>query len=194
MNLSPIDFGIRSVPPCSDCDECGHCTMNCGPSRSVEKREKAMTDQAPIDYCPHGTPTSERCGQCLVKKARDQAGLLRLIDKHAPQPQSHEAAAKTLDTAAEHIEALEAERNRLVVEKEDMRQHAAEWEDVACGNASPKEKALQQLGVLRHENDGLRAELTALRAIAMQSRDAIEVARSALVDLLNTLERDDTPA
>lgn len=25
------DFGIRSVPPCGDCDERGHCTMNCGP-------------------------------------------------------------------------------------------------------------------------------------------------------------------
>lgn len=25
------DFGIRSVPPCGDCYEDGHCSMNCGP-------------------------------------------------------------------------------------------------------------------------------------------------------------------
>jgi hypothetical protein len=26
------DFGIRSIPPCRDCDPAdGHCTMNCGP-------------------------------------------------------------------------------------------------------------------------------------------------------------------
>lgn len=25
-----MDFGIRSVPPCSDCVD-GYCTMNCGP-------------------------------------------------------------------------------------------------------------------------------------------------------------------
>lgn len=24
-------FGIRSVPPCSDCYEDGQCSMNCGP-------------------------------------------------------------------------------------------------------------------------------------------------------------------
>lgn len=25
------EFGVRSVPPCGDCDKRGHCTMNCGP-------------------------------------------------------------------------------------------------------------------------------------------------------------------
>lgn len=28
MNLP--DFGIRSVPPCGDCYDDGHCSMNCG--------------------------------------------------------------------------------------------------------------------------------------------------------------------
>lgn len=26
------DFGIRSIPPCGDCDTDGRCTMNCGPA------------------------------------------------------------------------------------------------------------------------------------------------------------------
>ncbi len=29
MNLP--DFGIRAVPPCGDCHEDGHCSMNCSP-------------------------------------------------------------------------------------------------------------------------------------------------------------------
>lgn len=33
MTLFLYDFGIRSVPPCGDCDEDGHCTMNCSPGR-----------------------------------------------------------------------------------------------------------------------------------------------------------------
>lgn len=28
--LPVMDFGIRSVPPCEDCWEDGHCSMNCG--------------------------------------------------------------------------------------------------------------------------------------------------------------------
>ena len=31
-----MDFGVRSVPPCMDCDERGHCTMNCGPAILVK--------------------------------------------------------------------------------------------------------------------------------------------------------------
>lgn len=30
MNPMP-DFGVRSVPPCGDCYDDGHCSMNCGP-------------------------------------------------------------------------------------------------------------------------------------------------------------------
>ena len=31
-----LEFGIRSVPPCSDCWENGQCSMNCGPSVRIE--------------------------------------------------------------------------------------------------------------------------------------------------------------
>lgn len=40
--LSEYDFGVRSIPPCSDCDENGHCRMNCGPS------VKPVNENAPI--------------------------------------------------------------------------------------------------------------------------------------------------
>ena len=42
----------------------------------------------------------------LTKRARDQAGLLRLFDKHAPNPQSHEPTAKLLEELAATIERL----------------------------------------------------------------------------------------
>jgi hypothetical protein len=29
--ISVMEFGIRRVPPCSDCWENGQCSMNCGP-------------------------------------------------------------------------------------------------------------------------------------------------------------------
>lgn len=39
QTMTPLpDFGIRSIPPCGDCYEDGHCSMNCG--RAIEK-EKA---------------------------------------------------------------------------------------------------------------------------------------------------------
>jgi hypothetical protein len=25
-------FGVRSMPPCADCYDDGHCSMNCGPA------------------------------------------------------------------------------------------------------------------------------------------------------------------
>lgn len=34
--LQVVDFGKRSNPPCGDCDDGGHCTMNCGPRASVK--------------------------------------------------------------------------------------------------------------------------------------------------------------
>lgn len=35
VGLSPIDFGIRRVPPCGDCWPDGHCSMNCGPAIQI---------------------------------------------------------------------------------------------------------------------------------------------------------------
>lgn len=35
MNPLP-DFGIRSLPPCGDCYDDGHCSMNCGPKLKSE--------------------------------------------------------------------------------------------------------------------------------------------------------------
>ena len=48
MNYS---FGIRSVPPCSDCWEDGQCSMNCGPSVPAiphPAQAKAMADPRPV--------------------------------------------------------------------------------------------------------------------------------------------------
>ena len=42
----------------------------------------------------------------LAQKARDQAGLLRLMDEHAPLSQSHEATAKTLDGCASTLQRI----------------------------------------------------------------------------------------
>lgn len=36
-----IDFGKRRKVPCSDCNEKGHCTMNCGPPLDLEKLAEA---------------------------------------------------------------------------------------------------------------------------------------------------------
>lgn len=36
MNTMP-GFGARSVPPCGDCYDDGHCSMNCGPAAPVVK-------------------------------------------------------------------------------------------------------------------------------------------------------------
>lgn len=36
------DFGIRSMPPCGDCYEDGHCSMNC--SRTIHFEECAKCD------------------------------------------------------------------------------------------------------------------------------------------------------
>ena len=55
-----IDFGVRSIPPCEDCDHNGHCTMNCGPVRST-KEETQMTE-----HCPH-------CASVHVRDHEEQA-------------------------------------------------------------------------------------------------------------------------
>ena len=43
--ISVMEFGIRRVPPCSDCWENGQCSMNCGPAvRSEDGRLDASQD------------------------------------------------------------------------------------------------------------------------------------------------------
>ena len=60
-----------------------------------------MSDQAPIAHYPHGTPTHERCGDCIVEELR----------AYVTQPGGY--LETLMSTAAAHIEALEAERTRL---------------------------------------------------------------------------------
>ena len=47
-------FGIRSIPPCGDCDNDGECTMNCGPAyRDLSAREfrNVFAIMMNIDMC-----------------------------------------------------------------------------------------------------------------------------------------------
>lgn len=55
------DFGIRTVPPCGDCYDDGHCSMNCGPKvlrlESLPLAEKVspaacMGHRIPRPLCP----------------------------------------------------------------------------------------------------------------------------------------------
>lgn len=39
-------MGIRSIPPCGDCDEDGTCNMNCGPVLERELHENVKLDGA----------------------------------------------------------------------------------------------------------------------------------------------------
>lgn len=41
------DFGVRSVPPCFDCDERGHCTMNCSP----RERNRPIMIKGIVVFC-----------------------------------------------------------------------------------------------------------------------------------------------
>lgn len=76
--------------------------------------------------------------------------------------------------ALQVIEEQQQEIERLQVQCEDYRQHAAEWEDVATGNASGSEKALRQMAGLRLENDELRQECDQLKArVAEIERDLV---------------------
>ena len=82
--MTGIDFGIRSVPPCGDCDTDGHCTMNCGPAANLTK-EKAET---------------LRTYASIMEKPRryERNGPLY------PAPEIAVAAAKALRFQAEFIE------------------------------------------------------------------------------------------
>jgi hypothetical protein len=60
-----MDFGIRSNPPCGDCWENGHCSMNCGPAvppAGHPKQREAIADRRPHKLwngrmkAPKGTP------------------------------------------------------------------------------------------------------------------------------------------
>lgn len=42
-------FGVRSVPPCGDCDEDGQCLMNCGPVGEPMPRPKVNNELRNIE-------------------------------------------------------------------------------------------------------------------------------------------------
>ncbi len=44
-------FGIRSVPPCSDCWEDGQCSMNCGPCVPAAPPQLANTPKVSTGIC-----------------------------------------------------------------------------------------------------------------------------------------------
>ena len=47
--LQPIiDFGKRCKEPCHDCDERGHCTMNCSPSSTYTRTDAGTGRVKPL--------------------------------------------------------------------------------------------------------------------------------------------------
>lgn len=52
MNALP-DFGIRSVPPCGDCYDDGHCSMNCGPAIKSESLPRQTAKARSEIVCHH---------------------------------------------------------------------------------------------------------------------------------------------
>lgn len=66
--LGPImDFGIRSVPPCEDCWENGHCSMNCGPTVKIEKGGENANKTGKQKKVPEGLA-------CNIEADQDGAG------------------------------------------------------------------------------------------------------------------------
>jgi len=65
--MMEYDFGIRSVPPCDDCDENGHCTMNCSPP-SFGKALDATVDQV-LQHKPKATTDAQKKRKRKARKA-----------------------------------------------------------------------------------------------------------------------------
>lgn len=96
--LGPImDFGIRSVPPCEDCWENGHCSMNCGPSKPIiqNSEEENMSKNARL---------RASVAKSLQKIAEDMRKISPIIEKLQP-----DGPAKMLGAAANLVDWVEGE-------------------------------------------------------------------------------------
>ena len=90
-----------------------------------------------------------------------------------------EQAADTIEALQQRCEELEQTANNMCVYGEDMRQHAAEWEDVAVGKLAAKEVALRRIGPLRAENDDLRKRIAALEGALIDMMEKVKAAGEA---------------
>lgn len=97
--LPVMDFGIRSVPPCEDCWEDGHCSMNCGPAVKTDysnKKEKKVSEIA---------QKRPSVAQNLRKIAKDMRKVAPDVGELSPANAGQMlGAADMLDDWAEEIE------------------------------------------------------------------------------------------
>lgn len=80
MNAMP-EFGVRSVPPCGDCYDDGHCSMNCGPRSDFESlpRQTAKACSEIVCHltnclqcgCPLEPGDIDYCAECSAGQLED---------------------------------------------------------------------------------------------------------------------------
>ena len=97
--MTGYDFGIRSIPPCSDCWEDGHCSMNCGPAA------KSIIQISEEEKVSKNAKIRASVAKSLQKIARDMRNVAPLVKKMSPENGDQmEGAAQMLDDWAEEIE------------------------------------------------------------------------------------------
>ena len=73
--MSCTDFGVRSVPPCADCDD-GRCTMNCGPAIKKNLLEEAYSHLVGAEA--QSLPSDD---QIIMDHVRSAIALLKVLRK-----------------------------------------------------------------------------------------------------------------
>ena len=116
MSLQPIfDFGVRSIPPCGDCDADGHCTMNCGPS--VPRRRLTVLNEAG-DTTISWTEDRDDEMEAIIQKKMDQGVTFFIVER---------GRGKTLMQRGPRLEnSTDARKARaLVIPDEDLAKFVA---------------------------------------------------------------------
>lgn len=96
--MTGYDFGIRSIPPCSDCWEDGHCSMNCGPAT------KPIIQISEEEKVSKNAKIQASVAKTLRKIAQNALNVAPLGEKVAGQGAKITAAADALIEAAMEIE------------------------------------------------------------------------------------------
>lgn len=96
--LHVMDFGVRSVPPCEDCWENGHCSMNCGPAA------KPIIQISEEEKVSKNARLRASVAKSLEKIAREMRNVAPIIEKLQP-----DGPAKMLDAAANMVDWVEGQ-------------------------------------------------------------------------------------